>query len=114
MSAKAAQKKPDKMEKMCVGPACPEFRCLKKALRLVRRGNTALAICSLTGDQCIGYKCQFASCTAHALTPEGKCLREAFTEAGPEADIIKEAKKLEKDAEKIRSKLKKIGLEDYF
>ncbi len=113
MSSRAAQRKPE-AEKMCVGPACPEFKCLKKALKLVRKGKTAVAICNLTGDQCIGYKCQFASCTAHALTPEGRCLKGAFTETGSEIDIVREAKKLDKSAEQIRSKLKKIGLEDYF
>jgi len=115
MSSRAPQKKPEeqKTEKMCIGPACPEFKCLKKALRLARRGSTVTAICALTGDPCIGHKCQFASCSAHALTPEGKCLKEAFVEAGPETDIVKEAKKLEKETEKIKSMLKKIGLEDY-
>jgi len=100
--------------KDCEGPKCPEFRCLKKCLRIVRRGDKVMVICSLTNDACIGAKCQFASCAAHALTPEGKCLRHGPERETPsEFDIIKEAKKFEKEVEKVRSKLKKIGLEDY-
>ncbi len=99
--------------KDCEGPKCPEFRCLKKCLRIVRRGDKVQVICALTNDPCIGPKCQFASCAAHALTPEGKCLKGVEKEIPSEFDIVKEAKKLEKEVEKVRSKLKKIGLEDY-
>ncbi len=100
--------------KDCEGPKCPEFRCLKKCLRIVRRGNNVQVICTLTNDTCIGAKCQFASCIARALSPDGKCLKsKRVEEASSEMDIIREAKKLEKDVEKVRAKLKKMGLEDY-
>ncbi len=82
---------------------------------MVRRGREVHVICTLTNDVCIGPRCQFASCMARALTPDGKCLkaRKEVRESSAEIDIIREAKKLEKDVEKVRSKLKKIGLEDY-
>ncbi|NPB00351.1 MAG: hypothetical protein GXO10_03155 [Crenarchaeota archaeon] len=101
--------------KDCEGPKCPEFRCLKRCLKIVRRGKDVQVICTLTNDVCIGAKCQFASCMARALTPDGKCLksRREEGERSPEMDIVREARKLEKDVEKVRSKLKKIGLEDY-
>ncbi len=99
--------------KECEGPRCPDFRCLKKCLRIIRRGSNVQVICTLTNDQCIGARCQFASCMARALSPDGKCLKSKRHEEAPEIDIVKEAKKLEKDVEKVRAKLKKIGLEDY-
>jgi hypothetical protein len=59
---------------------CPLFKCAKAALvystKVVKGFTQKVAMCRLTGDQCIGYKCQFAYCERKALLPNGNC---AFT-----------------------------------
>ncbi|MCX8184474.1 MAG: hypothetical protein RMI56_06335 [Sulfolobales archaeon] len=70
---------PKPLGNMC-NNLCPLFRCAKNALVLstkVIKGYTQkVAMCRLTGDQCIGYRCQFAYCDRKALLPNGNC---AFT-----------------------------------
>lgn len=59
---------------------CPLFKCVKAALvystKVVKGFTQKVAMCRLTGDQCIGYRCQFAFCDRKALLPNGNC---AFT-----------------------------------
>lgn len=59
---------------------CPLFKCAKAALvfstKVIKGYTQKVAMCRLTGDQCIGYKCQFAFCERKALLPNGNC---AFT-----------------------------------
>ena len=100
--------------KLCKGPACPHFKCGKNFLRIVRRGTNAVVVCSLTNDQCIGARCQYAICTAHAMDPQGRCLLDLrSTEKEEELSIIEEAKKMDKEIAKIKHHLKKLGLKDY-
>ena len=99
--------------KPCEGPKCPHFKCLKKALRIVRRSSLVTVICSLTNDQCIGAKCQFAVCDAHAMSADGKCMFEFRKREEKEIDIVEEAKKMERELSRIKSRFRKIGLEDY-
>ncbi|MEM3893605.1 MAG: hypothetical protein QXR12_06625, partial [Thermofilum sp.] len=97
-------------------PICPfrAFTCYKEAIIYRRRGGRVEAFCSWTGDACIGFKCQFAGCSRHALLPDGTCRLkvEALAPAASEDDasIEEEAKVLEKQIEsKIRDKIKKFG-----
>ena len=91
----------------CIGASCQYFICVKKALKFVK----GKAICGLTNDPCIGYRCQYASCSAHAMAPNGECtLNQRDRNVRELAD---EAKKMEKDVSKIKSHLKKLGLDDY-
>ncbi len=59
---------------------CPLFKCAKGAqvlsTKVVKGYTQKVAMCRLTGDQCIGYQCQFAYCERKALLPNGNC---AFT-----------------------------------
>ena len=100
--------------KLCKGPACPHFKCGRNFLRIVKRGYNVSVICTLTNDQCIGYKCQYAICTAHAMDPNGRCLLDLRKdEKEEELSIIEEAKKIDKELAKIKHHLKRFKLEDY-
>jgi|UniRef100_A0A7C3WTV3 hypothetical protein len=97
-------------------PVCPfrAFTCYKQALAYQRRRGELAAFCSWIGDACIGYKCQFAGCSRHALLPDGTCKMklEAVTPAKAVDDdaIEKEAEALERQLYgRIRDKLKKLG-----
>lgn len=92
---------------LCIGPSCQYFICVKKALKIVK----GRAICSLTNDPCIGYKCQYAGCSAHAMAPNGECTLNRADKNIRELD--EEARRMDKDLSKIKSRLKKLGLEDY-
>lgn len=100
-------KTPTAKVQLCIGASCQYFICVKKALRFVR----GKAICSLTNDLCIGYKCQYASCSAHAMAPNGECTLNQSDKNVKE--LTEEARKMEKDVSKLRSHLKKLGLNDY-
>ncbi len=67
---------PKPLGKMC-NNLCPLFMCAKNALvfstRVVKGYTQKVAMCRLTGDQCIGYNCQFAYCERKALLPNGNC-----------------------------------------
>ena len=93
-------------------PLCPfrAFVCTKKAL-IIRR-ESGLAFCAWTGDECIGYKCQFAACAKHALLPDGTCgmvLRLAEKRRSP--SIEEEALKLESEYRALRDKLRRLGVD---
>lgn len=96
-------------------PVCPyrAFECLKGALIYRRRGNRIVAFCTWIGDECIGYKCQFASCKRHALLPDGTCKLKLEKvqprRSSREFSIEEEAIKEEQLYGKLRSKLKKLG-----
>lgn len=59
-------------------PLCPYFRCMKKALQIrteyYRGRPIKIALCSWTGDKCIGSQCRYAYCTKHAMLPDGRCM----------------------------------------
>jgi hypothetical protein len=106
--------------RQCAGPRCvlgPNstslFRCGKRSLKPVVRGSRILFWCAWLNDECIGVKCQFAYCEARSMTPEGLCARLAEGGRAREVDIVEEAKKLEREDEKLRAHLKRIGLGDY-
>ncbi len=89
-------------------PTCRNFICLKKALRIIRRGKNVVAWCTWVNDFCQGGKCKFAGCKAHALLPDGTCGIEMRKEVKVK-DIVEEAMKMDKEAMKIKDKLKKLG-----
>lgn len=88
---------------------CPFFRCNKGAF-FVKTNPRGLktAFCRWVGDECIGYKCQFAYCAKRSLLPDGRC-SQAFSRRGEEEDIVKEATKEDwgEDVRKIIAK--KLG-----
>ncbi len=95
-------------------PVCPyrAFECLKNALIYRRRGKRIVAFCTWIGDECIGYKCQFASCKRHALLPDGTCklkLERVQPRRGGEFSIEEEALREEQLYGKLRDKLKRLG-----
>lgn len=94
-------------------PLCPfrAFYCAKRSLS-IRKGRGRLnAWCSWIGDTCIGYRCQFATCTRHALLPDGTCKFLAGEPRRRRVSIEEEALKMEREMIGIRNKLKKLGLE---
>jgi len=99
------------MEELC-SPICPfrSFLCTKKALVIRRRRDRLEALCTWTGDRCIGYRCQFAICTRHALLPDGQCgLR---VKRGEERRSIDEEALSRSDVRfNISRRLKKRGIE---
>jgi len=103
---------------LCKGPLCnfgPNgsslFRCLKKALKPQLRGNRVVFWCTYLNDECIGIKCQYASCAANAAAADGTCTYVVKTEE-PRRDILDEARKIEEEAKKLRSVLRRRGLDD--
>ncbi len=102
-------------KKVCDGSHCQfrHFRCGKKALKVLRQGNRVVALCTLFGGECIGGKCQFALCEAHAMGPDGSCLLELRMREEAEKSIEEEAKKFDAQAVEISKHLKKLGLRDY-
>jgi len=94
-------------------PVCPfrAFYCTKKALVIRKRGNSREAWCAWIGDKCIGYKCKFASCTRHALLPDGRCKLMLRKEEKKEIPLEEEVAKAEREMTYIRRKLRKIGID---
>ncbi|MCD6209264.1 MAG: hypothetical protein DRJ46_03805 [Thermoprotei archaeon] len=93
-------------------PICPfrAFYCLKKALRIRRgRDGRLIAWCEWVNDECIGYKCQYASCTRRALLPDGTCRLLTKRKAKRAPSIEEEAAQLEAEYRKLRGKLRKIS-----
>ncbi|MHA1868657.1 MAG: hypothetical protein ACTSVB_09790 [Candidatus Heimdallarchaeaceae archaeon] len=55
---------------------CRSFRCTNRALKVERLGNGSKKfICTMEGDECIGYFCKYASCAEKMLADDGRCLR---------------------------------------
>ena len=76
-------------------PSCPLFRCAKNALMLKLENGKVVAYCSWVGDNCIVASCQYASCAAKNMLPDGRCLhalrgRERKTSDSFEAEIERE------------------------
>ncbi len=104
----------------CLGPRCnlgqggtSLFRCTKKALKVTKRGPSIAFWCTYLNDECIGAKCQYASCDARAMSPQGLCLYVPERREDVR-DIVDEAKKIEGEVQKLERHLKKLGLKDYF
>ncbi len=98
-------------------PLCPYFRCLNNALiamRKVAHGRIQrVPMCRWIGDQCIGGTCQYASCTAKALLPEGYCLyakeKKAKRAEEEEKEIERELVKEEEEMSRLERLMRKRG-----
>ncbi|NAZ26655.1 MAG: hypothetical protein GU348_00690 [Thermogladius sp.] len=71
-------------------PLCPLFKCARNALFVTTksyRGRTfKVAMCRLTGGECIGGECQYASCRINSLLPNGKCAKALEKKVKPLSD----------------------------
>jgi len=96
---------------------CLLFRCLNRSLVTVRRvvhGRVQhIAMCRWIGDQCIGGTCQYASCAAKALLPDGTCLYakegRAPREEEAEREIEKELSREEREMSRIERMMRRRG-----
>ncbi len=93
---------------MC-SQACQLFRCGKKALIMKLVNGKPVAYCSWVNDVCIGYKCQYASCVARYLLPNGKCLVATKNIEKNEDEFLKELEK-EDNKKSLRSLLSRRGI----
>lgn len=62
------------------------------------RGRTLrVAVCRLTGEECIGGECQYASCRLNVLLPDGRCAKALEKKARhlSDEDMFKEIKRIE-------------------
>ncbi len=60
-------------------PLCPLFVCTRNAMFIaskpVKGRIIKTAQCRLTGGDCIGGECQYASCKVNSLLPDGRCAK---------------------------------------
>ena len=60
-------------------PLCPLFKCNRNAFFVINKPFRGRAMktaqCRLTGSDCIGGECQYASCGINSLLPNGKCAK---------------------------------------
>ncbi len=100
------------MPKQC-DPKCEFFRCAKKAL-IKPMGNPrgrgpiaqGVVLCRETGEECLGAKCQYATCIRNALLPNGLCGLEYRTERRQIRSIEQEVKKFEEKYGNMLEKFK--------
>lgn len=93
---------------MC-NPACPLFRCTKKALIIKLVNGKPVPWCTWVNDVCIGYKCQYASCSARYMLPDGRCVAALKTREKEEDEFLKELEK-EKEINSLKNVLSRRGL----
>ncbi len=66
---------------------CRSFRCAKHALKIIKEpSGKKKFLCTLEGDECIGYLCKYAQCAEGKLADDGRCLK-------PDKPIRKNASK---------------------
>lgn len=60
-------------------PLCPFFICTRRALVIINKSYRGkirkVAYCRLTGSECIGSECKYASCRLNSMLPDGKCAK---------------------------------------
>lgn len=60
-------------------PLCPFFVCTKRAKVIVNKSYRGkikkVAYCRLTGSECIGAECKYATCRINSMLPDGKCAK---------------------------------------
>ena len=83
-------------------PLCALFTCSQRALVIVNkpyRGKyRRVAFCRLTGSECIGAECRYASCKINALLPDGKCakaLERIYRKTSTDEELFKEMESIE-------------------
>ncbi|MEM2739259.1 MAG: hypothetical protein QXQ29_00440 [Candidatus Bathyarchaeia archaeon] len=93
--------------KLCT-PRCEFFRCRQKALKW--RSDTAW--CMVSGDPCIGYKCNYASCERRKMLNDGRCGLTIKSESSLSLEEI-ERETMPKVSVRVKGKLtKKLKFED--
>jgi len=65
--------------------------------------------CTWAGDICIGHTCQYASCSARYLLPDGRCLA-AIRSRERKSDSFEEEIEKEVKSTKFKSLLSRRGL----
>ncbi|MCC6043317.1 MAG: hypothetical protein LM553_00350 [Desulfurococcaceae archaeon] len=82
-------------------PLCPLFVCTRNALftanKPIKGRIVKAAQCRLTGGDCIGGECQYASCKINALLPDGRCakaLEKKFSRP-PDEEFFREMLRVE-------------------
>ncbi|MDK6028443.1 hypothetical protein QPL79_03615 [Ignisphaera sp. 4213-co] len=90
-------------------PTCPLFRCGKRALIIKLVDGRPTAWCSWVNDYCIGYKCQYASCSMRYLLPDGRCLFVVKGSEKSEDEFLKEVEKKD-DLGNLKSLLSRRGI----
>ncbi len=110
--------KPQPINGMC-NPLCPFFKCSQRALvyskKFYRGKPQTVAMCRMVGDECIGYKCQYAYCEKRALLPDGRCAayEKEQQRAAPKAKDMFEELAEEELNSRIKSIMtKRIGKRD--
>ncbi len=82
-------------------PLCPFFFCTQRALVIINkpyRGKyQKVAFCRLTGSECIGAECRYASCRINALLPDGRCSKalEKRQRIRSDEELFREIEKIE-------------------
>ncbi len=82
-------------------PLCPLFYCTQRAVVVINkpyRGKyQKVAFCRLTGSECIGAECKYASCRVSALLPDGRCAKalEKRRKASSDEELFKEMESIE-------------------
>jgi hypothetical protein len=99
---------PKPIDTMC-NPVCPLFRCTKKALIIKLVSGKPTPWCTWVNDTCIGYKCQYASCSARYMLPDGRCVAALKTREKEEDEFLKELEK-EKEMSSLKNVLSRRGL----
>lgn len=90
---------------------CEFFRCAKKMiLKIAGNPRTKSTVrvslmCKETGEECLGGKCQYATCIRNAMLPNGACGLEYRTEKKVVRNLEQEVKRYE---EKYGSMLEKF------
>ncbi len=104
----------DNLNVLCT-PTCPNFICLKRALRPGR--SDGKPYCIWFKDVCMGANCKYAACRVHALLADKRCNLKIEPKRRPvkrkEDRIDKEVSRLEDKARKLLKRYK-AGLEDEF
>jgi len=71
-------------------PLCPFFYCSQRSLfvtyRREKHVNKKVVLCRLTGSECIGAECKYASCRINSLFPDGRCAKALTPSRRPASD----------------------------
>jgi len=104
-----------RMEPQPVGdrcsPTCPLFVCTKKCLMVKLESGKPVAYCLWANDKCIGASCQYASCRAHSLLPDGRCAHALRRSRREEPSFEEEVMRVEARASSVRSLISRRGLD---
>lgn len=104
---RAEEAKPKPVGNTC-SPACPLFRCEKRALMIKLVDGKPQTYCAWVNDACISFKCQYAFCSQRYLLPDGKCSAALRSDKKEDA-FLKELENLKEEGH-LKSLLNRKGL----